>query len=71
MQTLLQVINRMNRFAGIAAGLMTAVIGLVVCYAVVARYVFNQPVGWSEEVSTYLMLWAAFPNASGSLSFMT
>ena len=63
MQTLLQVINRMNRLAGIAAGLMTAVIGLVVCYAVVVRYVFNQPVGWSEEVSTYLMLWAAFLGA--------
>ncbi len=63
MQILLRVINRMNFFASIAAGLMTAVIGLVVCYAVVVRYVFNHPVGWSEEVSTYLMLWAAFLGA--------
>jgi len=39
---------------------MTVVIGIVVCYAVLARYVLNHPVGWSEEVGTYLMVWAAF-----------
>jgi C4-dicarboxylate transporter DctQ subunit len=57
------VINRINRLSSIVAGLMTAVIGVVVCYAVFARYVLNQPIGWSEEIGTYLMVWAAFLGA--------
>ena len=63
MPALLRVINQINRLASLAAGFFTAVIGLVVCYAVVTRYVLNRPVGWSEEVSVYLMIWAAFLGA--------
>lgn len=57
-------INRVNRLASLMAGGLTVVMGVVVCYAVVARYLFNKPVGWSEEISTYLMMWGAFLGAA-------
>jgi len=61
--SLLRIINQINRLASLAAGFFTAFIALVVCYAVIARYVLNRPVGWSEEVSIYFMIWAAFLGA--------
>jgi C4-dicarboxylate transporter DctQ subunit len=67
MQRWLQIINRTNRAASILAGLLTAVIAVVVCYAVAVRYVFQRPLGWSEEVSVYLMVWAAFLGAAYTL----
>jgi len=64
---MLSLINRANRMAGVIAGGITAAIGFVVCYAVFVRYLLNQPIGWSEEVGTYLMLWAAFLGAGYTL----
>ena len=64
MAVLFKLINRVNRLAGLTAGGITVVMGAVVCYAVTARYLFNKPVGWSEEVSTYLMIWGAFLGAA-------
>ena len=56
-------ISRVNRVACLVAGSLTLVIGLIVCYGVVTRYILNRPIGWGEEVSTYLMIWAAFLGA--------
>ena len=64
MRALLDFINRINRLASLMAGGLTVLMGVVVCYAVVARYILNHPVGWSEEVSTYLMIWGAFLGAA-------
>jgi TRAP-type C4-dicarboxylate transport system permease small subunit len=49
------------------AGVVTGIICLVVCYGVIVRYLFNRPVGWSEELSTYLMVWAGFLGAACTL----
>lgn len=67
MQVFWKVINRINQIASAIAGILTGIICLIVCYAVVVRYVFNRPIGWSEEGSTYLMVWAAFLGAAYTL----
>lgn len=64
MPTLLKFINRINHLASLMAGGLTVAMGAVVCYAVVARYILNKPVGWSEEISVYLMIWGAFLGAA-------
>ena len=56
-------ISRVNRVACLVAGSLTLLIGLIVCYGVVTRYILNRPIGWGEEISTYLMIWAAFLGA--------
>jgi TRAP-type C4-dicarboxylate transport system permease small subunit len=67
MQTLWKVINRINQYASSIAGILAGIICAIVCYGVVIRYVFNRPVGWTEETSSYLMVWAAFLGAAYTL----
>jgi TRAP-type C4-dicarboxylate transport system permease small subunit len=33
---------------------------VIVTYAIVLRYLLDRPIGWSEEISIYLMIWAVF-----------
>ncbi len=60
-------IERAVSFGAVVGGVFTAVMTVIVGYAVVARYVFNRPIGWSEEISMYLMVWAAFLGAAYTL----
>lgn len=61
------LIDGLTHAGSVLGGIFTAVMTFTVTYAVVLRYVFNQPIGWSEEVSTYLMIWAAFLGAAYAL----
>ena len=47
--------NLVSYLCTISIGGMTAVVLLGVLF----RYVFRQPLGWSEELSRYLMIWSA------------
>ncbi len=58
-----RMVNLINYWASVAAGFITGLISLIVCYGVVARYLLNKPIGWGEEIGTYLMIWAAFLGA--------
>ncbi len=50
------VLNRLTEYAcGILLGIMT----LTVLVGVIFRYVFLSPLGWTEELSRYLMIWTA------------
>ncbi len=40
-----------------AVGYILGVISVVLFYSVVRRYVFNNPVSWSEDVTNFLMVW--------------
>lgn len=40
--------------------LMTLIMGIQIC----ARYVFNYSLSWSEEITRYLFVWAAFISVS-------
>jgi len=61
------VINGLSHVGSVLGGIFTGVMTFTVTYAVVLRYAFNQPIGWSEEISTYLMIWAAFLGAAYTL----
>lgn len=37
---------------------------IVVAYQILARYIFNSPLGWSEEVTRYLFIYLTFLTAS-------
>lgn len=39
-------------------GILSLSAALIGLYGVLMRYVFVQPIGWAEEVITYLMVWA-------------
>lgn len=56
--------GRLNVFAVWAAkATIAAAIGLMVVAAllqVISRYVFNSPLGWTEELAKFLMVWWTF-----------
>jgi TRAP-type C4-dicarboxylate transport system permease small subunit len=45
--------------AGIAATMMIFMM-LAICYSVITRYLFNRPIAWIVEISSYLMLYITF-----------
>lgn len=44
-------------------GLMCVAV-LIVCYSVVMRYVFHNPVIWNEEIVCYIQVWLCFLGAN-------
>jgi TRAP-type C4-dicarboxylate transport system permease small subunit len=56
----LKAIDRLTTFGAVIGGALIAVMTAIVTIAVIARYVLSQPIGWSEEVSIYLMIWGIF-----------
>ena len=57
---LLAIFDKMTRALGIFSAWLFFVIGLIVTYEVVMRYVFNAPTIWVEEISRMLLLWGIF-----------
>lgn len=58
--------NKVNRLGGILSKaitqiiiLLTALMVLTVLLGVVYRYVLRSPLGWTEELARFLMIWAA------------
>lgn len=49
----------LNIMAG-AAGLLLMLIMVLVCVDVVARYLFNRPLGWVTEIGSYVLLYVTF-----------
>jgi len=62
-----KTIDRLTNLGAVFGGLLTAAMTLIVGYAVVGRYIFNRPIGWSEEISEYLVVWAVFMGAAYTL----
>lgn len=55
-----------DRFFRIGAGLFLALMIAAITLQVVARYVFNQPPAWTEEVARYAMVWVGLLGAAVS-----
>lgn len=56
----LKIVDKLTTLGAVIGGVLIAVMTAIVTIAVITRYLLRQPLGWSEEVSIYLMIWAIF-----------
>lgn len=57
---MLKAVDRISDACGVLAAALFFVIGGMITYEVVARYVFNAPTIWSEEMSRFAQIWATY-----------
>ena len=60
-------IEKSNRMLGIVSGMGILLMGMIIAYEVVCRYVFNSPTIWTQEVSIYLFMWTMLAASSYTL----
>lgn len=53
-------INGINKYSALLGAYLFFGIGLIIAYEVGARYLFNMPTIWVEEVSRVLQLWGCY-----------
>ncbi len=56
-----------NLFLGYLSGIGILLMGFILCYEVIVRYIFNSPTVWVQEVSIYLFMWAMLVGAAYTL----
>jgi C4-dicarboxylate transporter DctQ subunit len=49
-----------DKLEKLIAVLFISAIVVIIFYATIARYIFNDPPYWAERVATYLMIWLGF-----------
>lgn len=54
------IIDKLSAMAGTLAAVVFAVLTLMVCYDVVARFVFNEGTTWVTEIGTYMFVAVVF-----------
>lgn len=57
---MLRFIERLNDICGKLAAGMFFIIGGMITYEVIARYVFLSPTIWAEELSRFVQIWATY-----------
>jgi len=57
---MLDAIDRISDLCGRLAAWLFFAIGVMITYEVVARYLFNAPTIWAEEMSRFFQLWAVY-----------
>lgn len=67
MNRIIASVDRCSELLGISSAWMYFLIGLMIGYEVLARYLFNAPTIWAQELSTLLFLWATFLGISRAL----
>lgn len=60
----MQFLERLNSLLALAAAWAFFAIGLMLGFEVTARYFFNSPTIWAEEISRLTMVWAVFIGGS-------
>lgn len=60
-------VEKSNRALGILSGMGILLMGMIIAYEVVCRYVFNSPTMWTQEVSIYLFMWTMLAASSYTL----
>lgn len=53
-------IDQISRLSSLIAAYLFFAIGIIISYEVGARYVFNMPTIWVEEISRLLQLWGCY-----------
>jgi TRAP-type C4-dicarboxylate transport system permease small subunit len=69
MKAMLELIDRVGVACSRIAGWLFFTIGLMITYEVVARYVFNAPTIWAEEMSRFFQVWAVYLGAAYVLRY--
>ncbi|HBY56528.1 MAG TPA: TRAP transporter small permease [Candidatus Atribacteria bacterium] len=62
--------NRVSKticFFGYLSGLGIFIMGILILFEVISRYVFKSPTVWSQEISIYLFIWSMFAGAAYTL----
>lgn len=59
--------RRLETVPEIVAGSLTIAVTFLILLAVVLRYVFNDPLSWSEEAARVLFMWLGFLGAALAL----
>lgn len=59
-----KISDLLDRLVGWICVLLGSAMTVIVCVAVMFRYVLNSPLEWSEEMSTFMMVWFAMLGAS-------
>ena len=59
--------QHLGRFEDEIAGLLMVGITVVLMLQVITRYVLNDPLAWTEEVSRHMFVWMVFFGASGAI----
>ena len=67
MNRIISGVDRCSECLGIVAAWMYFLIGLMIAYEVLARYLFNAPTIWAQELSQLLFLWATYLGISRAL----
>jgi len=57
---MIKIIDALSEFFGKLSAWIFLFVGLIVTYEVVARYVFNAPTIWVDEISVVAQIWAAY-----------
>lgn len=58
-KAIMRISDTLDRYVGYTCGILLGLMTLSVLAGVLFRYVFRSPIGWTEEISRYLMIWAA------------
>lgn len=61
---MLAFVDRLSEFCGRVSAVIFFVIGGMITYEVTARYVFNAPTIWVEELSRFVQVWATYLGAA-------
>lgn len=61
------MVSKINYFFGYLSGLGIFVMGILILFEVIARYLFHSPTIWSQEISIYLFIWSMFAGAAYTL----
>ncbi|TVQ37099.1 MAG: TRAP transporter small permease [Spirochaetaceae bacterium] len=56
---ILKISDALDRYVAYLCAVLLGLMTVSVLAGVLFRYVFRSPIGWTEEISRYLMIWAA------------
>lgn len=61
------IVERINLLIGYASGLGILAMGIILFYEVIARYFFNSPTIWAQEIAIYIFIWTMLAGAAYTL----
>ena len=53
-------LDNLIKYSGYLASALFILIGFIVSFEVISRYVFNAPTVWVNEISRFLQIWATY-----------